>query len=280
MHTTGLNRRALLAAAAASLALTGCGFRPRGRFTVPFETVYLQMSDQSTLKWELRRHINAETNARVVDQMADADAILSIVSQSRSRVVQTYNDIGDAREYRLGWDAEHINALNIAAIAQEAGIKMLVLHGRTREQGFKGEVDYQRIAEVKASVDIPVIANGDIDSVEKAEAVLAQTGADGIMIGRAAIGNPWIFSQINDKLSGRIPQAPSKSQLIETIGEHLQLHFSFYEKEKGLKTIRKHLSGYFKRLDLCPTLLTDLYSVTDPIQLEKNVERLLQDNLD
>ena len=104
MHTTGLNRRALLAAAAASLALTGCGFRPRGRFTVPFETVYLQMSDQSTLKWELRRHINAETNARVVDQMADADAILSIVSQSRSRVVQTYNDIGDAREYRLGWD--------------------------------------------------------------------------------------------------------------------------------------------------------------------------------
>ena len=104
MHTTGLNRRALLAAAAASLALTGCGFRPRGRFTVPFETVYLQMSDQSTLKWELRRHINAETNARVVDQMADADAILSIVSQSRSRVVQTYNDIGDAREYRLGWE--------------------------------------------------------------------------------------------------------------------------------------------------------------------------------
>ena len=104
MHTTGLNRRALLAAAAASLALTGCGFRPRGRFTVPFETVYLQMSDQSTLKWELRRHINAETNARVADQMADADAILSIVSQSRSRVVQTYNDIGDAREYRLGWD--------------------------------------------------------------------------------------------------------------------------------------------------------------------------------
>ena len=183
-------------------------------------------------------------------------------------------------KFRLGWDAEHINALNIAAIAQEAGIKMLVLHGRTREQGFKGEVDYQRIAEVKASVDIPVIANGDIDSVEKAEAVLAQTGADGIMIGRAAIGNPWIFSQINDKLSGRIPQAPSKSQLIETIGEHLQLHFSFYEKEKGLKTIRKHLSGYFKRLDLCPTLLTDLYSVTDPIQLEKNVERLLQDNLD
>ena len=152
-------------------------------------------------------------------------------------------DVPVTLKYRLGWDAEHINALNIAAIAQEAGIKMLVLHGRTREQGFKGEVDYQRIAEVKASVDIPVIANGDI-------------------------------------VSGRIPQAPSKSQLIETIGEHLQLHFSFYEKEKGLKTIRKHLSGYFKRLDLCPTLLTDLYSVTDPIQLEKNVERLLQDNLD
>ena len=161
-------------------------------------------------------------------------------------------DVPVTLKYRLGWDAEHINALNIAAIAQEAGIKMLVLHGRTREQGFKGEVDYQRIAEVKASVDIPVIA----------------------------IGNPWIFSQINDKLDGRIPQAPSKSQLIETIGEHLQLHFSFYEKEKGLKTIRKHLSGYFKRLDLCPTLLTDLYSVTDPIQLEKNVELLLRDNLD
>ena len=189
-------------------------------------------------------------------------------------------DVPVTLKYRLGWDAEHINALNVAALAQKAGIKMLVLHGRTREQGFKGAVDYQRIAEVKASVDIPVIANGDIDSVEKAETVLAQTGADGIMIGRAAIGNPWIFSQINDRLNGRIPQTPSKSQLIETIGEHLQLHFSFYEKEKGLKTIRKHLSGYFKRLDLCPTLLTDLYSVTDPIQLEKKVERLLKDNLD
>ena len=189
-------------------------------------------------------------------------------------------DVPVTLKYRLGWDAEHINALNVAALAQKAGIKMLVLHGRTREQGFKGAVDYQRIAEVKASVDIPVIANGVTDSVEKAEAVLAQTGADGIMIGRAAIGNPWIFSQINDRLNGRIPQTPSKSQLIETIGEHLQLHFSFYEKEKGLKTIRKHLSGYFKRLDLCPTLLTDLYSVTDPIQLEKKVERLLKDNLD
>lgn len=189
-------------------------------------------------------------------------------------------DVPVTLKYRLGWDHEHINALNIATLAQAAGIKMLVLHGRTRQQGFKGEVDYQRIADVKESVDIPVIANGDIDSPEKAGSVLTATRADGIMIGRAAIGNPWIFSQINDKLSGRTPQALRKSQLIETIGEHLQLHFSFYEKEKGLKTIRKHLSSYFKRLDLCPTLLADLYSVTDPIQLEKNVERLLKENLD
>lgn len=189
-------------------------------------------------------------------------------------------DVPVTLKYRIGWDAEHINALEIARIAQDAGVKMLVLHGRTREQGFKGAAEYSVIKAVKENSLIPVVANGDIDSAAKALEVLHYTGADGVMIGRAAIGNPWIFSQIADALKGKEPQPMTKSQVIETIGEHLDLHFAFYDQEKGLKTIRKHLCAYFKRLDLCANHLKGLFALTDPIQLSHKVERVLEDELD
>lgn len=182
-------------------------------------------------------------------------------------------------KYRLGWDGKHINALRIAEIAQEAGIKMLVLHGRTRAQGFKGEVNYELIREVKRSVEIPVAANGDIDSPQKARDVLELTGADGIMIGRAAMGNPWIFTQVRDVLAGRAPSKIEKNEVLETVLEHMYAHFLFYGQEKGLKTIRKHLSWYFKRLDLCPNWLVRLYAVSEPDQLMKDVEALLGESL-
>ena len=104
MPCTRISRRTLFSAAAAAALLSGCGFRLRRQFSLPFETVFLQMDEQASLTYVIRRHLEAETSARVVKEAKDADAILSIVSSSRSRVVHTYNDAGDAREYRLGWD--------------------------------------------------------------------------------------------------------------------------------------------------------------------------------
>lgn len=188
-------------------------------------------------------------------------------------------DVPVTLKYRLGWDAEHLNALRIAQIAQDAGVKMLVLHGRTRAQGFKGEVNYDLIAQVKKAVAIPVIANGDINSPQKAKYVLEKTGADGVMIGRAAMGNPWLFTQIKDLFEGLEPSVLKKTDVVDTILEHMQQHFLFYGQEKGLKTIRKHLSWYFKRLDLCPNWLVRLFAISEPAQLMKEVETLLREHL-
>ena len=126
---------------------------------------------------------------------------------------------------------------------------MLVLHGRTGEQGFKGHAEYQTIRRLKQAVSIPVIANGDIDAADKALEVLKATGADGVMIGRGALGNPWIFSQINSLLSGTRQFILSKTQIEETIIGHIRSHHAFYGEVLGLKTIRKHLNWYLKRFN-------------------------------
>ena len=119
---------------------------------------------------------------------------------------------------RTGWDADNRNAVNIARIAESAGIGMLTVHGRTRSDGYRGNAEYDTIAEVKSAVSIPVIANGDIDSAEKAADVFAYTGADGIMIGRAAQGNPWIFAQVKHHLAtGELLPAPSATQVADVL---------------------------------------------------------------
>lgn len=143
---------------------------------------------------------------------------------------------------RTGWDDEHKNALKIAKIAEEAGIQALTIHGRTREQRFKGEAEYQTIRQVKEALTIPVIANGDIDSIEKASQVFSYTKADGLMIGREALGNPWIFTSLRD----RVHYLPSDEELYDIIFWHLQMMHDFYGEEKALRVSRKHLLWYLK----------------------------------
>ena len=119
-------------------------------------------------------------------------------------------DVPVTLKFRTGWDRAHINAPSVAKIAESAGIAMLTLHGRTRADGYRGEAEYDTIAEVKSIVSIPVVANGDIDSPQKARAVLDKTGADAIMIGRAAQGKPWIFREIGHFLEhGTLPPPPT-----------------------------------------------------------------------
>ncbi len=148
---------------------------------------------------------------------------------------------------RTGWDPAHRNGLRIARLAQEAGVRALAVHGRTRACGYGGEAEYETIRAIKAAVDIPVIANGDIASPDKARRVLEYTGADAVMIGRAAQGRPWIFREIAHFLATgqRLPE-PSLEEIRSLLMEHLDNLYSFYGEFTGVRIARKHLSWYSK----------------------------------
>jgi tRNA-dihydrouridine synthase B len=150
---------------------------------------------------------------------------------------------------RTGTDPAHRNALAIARIAEQAGIRALAVHGRTRACAYVGPVEYDTIRAVKRAVSIPVIANGDIATPEQAARVLAYTGADAIMIGRAAQGRPWIFREIGHYLgSGTHLPAPTVAEARAAIAEHLDDHYHFYGEADGVRIARKHLGWYTKDL--------------------------------
>jgi tRNA-dihydrouridine synthase B len=150
---------------------------------------------------------------------------------------------------RTGWDADNRNGVNIAHIAEQSGIQALAVHGRTRADAYRGDAEYETIAEIKSAVSIPIIANGDISSPEQAKYVLNHTQADGLMIGRAAQGNPWIFQQINHFLMyGEILPAPALSEVKQTLIEHLHTLYDFYGEYTGVRMARKHIAWYSKGL--------------------------------
>ncbi len=159
-------------------------------------------------------------------------------------------DVPVTLKFRTGWDRENKNALRIAAMAEQAGIAMLTLHGRTRADGYKGDAEYETIAAVKAAVKIPVVANGDITSPEKARFVLDQTGADAVMIGRAAQGRPWICREVDHYLrTGTHLPAPLVEEVRALMDEHLQAHYKFYGEFLGVRTARKHIGWYVRDLE-------------------------------
>lgn len=152
-------------------------------------------------------------------------------------------------KFRLGWDEEHIVAPKLAKIAEGCGAAAVAVHGRTRNQFYHGNADWEQIGRVKAAVRIPVIGNGDIRSPESARAIMEQTGCDGVMIGQAACGNPWIFRQIVVYLrDGRMIPEPSLEERFQTVRDHLQLQVAFSGETRAVKEMRKHLAWYFKGL--------------------------------
>lgn len=149
---------------------------------------------------------------------------------------------------RTGWSHEHRNGTRIAAIAEAAGIRALAVHGRTRACRFNGHAEYETISEIVNSVTIPVIANGDITTAEKAEAVLEQTGAAAVMIGRGAEGNPWLFAAINQRLNrGQAVEAPKLRTVRDTLLTHLNAMHDFYGNEMGVRIARKHFAWYLEK---------------------------------
>jgi tRNA-dihydrouridine synthase B len=158
-------------------------------------------------------------------------------------------DVPVTLKFRTGWDRAHKNALTIARIAEDNGIAMLTLHGRTRADRYSGNAEYDTIAAVKAAVSIPVVANGDIDTPEKAKFVLQATGADAIMIGRAAQGRPWIFREVEHYLRiGEHLPAPTVAEVRVLMDEHLRAHYAFYGDYLGVRTARKHIGWYVRDL--------------------------------
>jgi tRNA-dihydrouridine synthase B len=171
-----------------------------------------------------------------------------LVGQILDAVVKAV-DVPVTLKFRTGWDRANKNALTIARMAEQAGIAMLTLHGRTRTDGYKGEAEYATIQAVKAAVRIPVVANGDITDPHKARFVLQATGADALMIGRAAQGRPWIFREIEHFLrTGNLLAAPLVSEVQQLMDEHLQAHYAFYGEYLGVRTARKHIGWYVRDL--------------------------------
>ena len=146
---------------------------------------------------------------------------------------------------RTGWDRDHRNAVYVARLAEDCGVAALAVHGRTRADHYQGEAEYDTIAAVKAAVRIPVFANGDIDTPEKAAAVLAATGCDGVMIGRAAQGRPWIFREVNARLAGEPPPpAPVPAEVRDIMLTHFAALYALYGEDAGVRVARKHLGWY------------------------------------
>lgn len=158
-------------------------------------------------------------------------------------------DVPVTLKIRTGWDKQHKNALSVARIAENSGVQALAIHGRTRACAYTGTAEYDTIAAVKAAISIPVIANGDITTPEKAEEILAYTKADAIMIGRAAQGRPWIFREIDHYLAtGQKLPAPEVTEIHQVLLKHLYDLYEFYGEYSGVRIARKHISWYTKGL--------------------------------
>ena len=173
---------------------------------------------------------------------------------------------------RTGWCQQHKNAVRLARQFETAGIQMLAVHGRTREQGYSGQAEYETVAAVKAAVQVPVVANGDIGTPEMAREVLAYTGADAIMIGRAAQGRPWIFREIAHYLAtGTHLAPPLVAEVRRLLLDHLQDHYLLYGEFTGVRSARKHIGWYVKSLPGGPQFRASMNLIEDPQEQSRAV---------
>ena len=194
--------------------------------------------------------INMGCPAKKVCNKAAGSALLQdegLVEAILTAVVEA-SPVPVTLKIRTGWSTEQRNGTRIAEIAQNAGVRALAVHGRTRACRFNGHAEYDTIADIVKAITIPVIANGDITSAEKAEAVLEQTGAAAVMIGRGAEGNPWIFEAINRRLgTSQTFEAPKLRAVRDTLLTHLDAMHEFYGSELGVRIARKHFAWYLEQ---------------------------------
>jgi tRNA-dihydrouridine synthase B len=198
--------------------------------------------------------INMGCPAKKVCNVAAGSALMQtpdLIREIVSAVILAVKDDGVpvTLKMRTGWNRQHRNAPDIARMVEDLGISMLTVHGRTREDKYQGHAEYDTIARIKQQLRIPIVANGDIDSPQKAKAVIDYTGADAVMIGRAAQGRPWIFRQIAHYLgTGEQLPDPTDQEIACWLKDHLIDHYQFYGEFMGVRTARKHIGWYLKGL--------------------------------
>lgn len=196
----------------------------------------------------------------------------SLVARILTAVVRAV-EVPVTLKMRTGWARDQRNAVDIACIAQDCGIAALAVHGRTREDHYEGLAEYATIAQVKAAIGIPVIANGDIDDGPKAREVLRLTGADGLMVGRAALGHPWIFRELAHYLAtGSTHAPPSRREVAVTLKDHLLELYALYGEVRGARVARKHIQWYCQSHPDAETFWSSINRVDDARQQLDRVE--------
>jgi len=220
--------------------------------------------------------INMGCPAKKVCNRAAGSALLqdeALVARILRDVVRAV-DVPVTLKTRTGWDPGHKNGVRIALIAEDNGIQALAIHGRTRSDQYQGNAEHETVASIKETVKIPVFANGDIDSPQRAKAVLEATGCDGIMIGRAAQGRPWIFDEVNFLLAtGESRAALALEKVRDIMRAHLEDLYAFYGDETGVRVARKHLSWYFRQYPVPDALRNRLVRIETP---EEQLSTLLE----
>ncbi|MBI3145786.1 MAG: tRNA dihydrouridine synthase DusB [Pseudogulbenkiania sp.] len=244
------------------------------------EPISVQIAGADPVQMAEAARLNVEQGAQIIDinmgcpakkvcNVAAGSALLrdeALVRRILEAVVKAV-DVPVTLKTRTGWSREHKTALRVARLAEDCGIAALALHGRTREDMYRGAAEYDTIRAVRQAISIPLIANGDIDSPERARHVLAHTGADAIMIGRAAQGRPWIFREIQYYLdTGATLPPPAVAEIRQLLLEHLDELYGFYGEYSGCRIARKHIAWYTRGLRGSNEFRQAMYRLEDTAQ--------------